>query len=143
MASSPPGLTSFRVSVYTGAHFIDFDTIRLEPDDKSEDLFQHLVAFVEDNLLQLDGTISHHAERVTEDEEMSPTMENLIVLTWLRLTDPELPRLIKQRTELRSCTLASIKPEISQALTSLVDEVHNSRRCGQRRRTFNDLPDSH
>ena len=77
----------------TGAHFIDFDTIRLEPDEKPEDKFHRLVVFVEDNLLHLDGTISHHGERVTEDEEMSPTLDNFIVLTWLRLIDPELPRL--------------------------------------------------
>ena len=81
---------------------------------------------MENNLSQLDGCISHHGERVTEDEELSATMENCIVLTWLRLIDPELPRLVKDRygTELRSRTLASIKPEISQALTSLVDDVH-------------------
>jgi hypothetical protein len=40
----------------------------------------------------------------------------------------DLPRLVKQRygTELRSRTLASIKPEISQALTSLLEEIRNS-----------------
>ena len=108
------------------AHFIDFDTIRPEPDEKPEDQFQRLAAFAKDKLLELDGTISHHGERVTKDGEMSPTMENFIVLTWLRLIDPDLPKLVKQRygTELRSRTLASIKQEISQALTSLVDEVH-------------------
>ena len=48
-----------------------------------------------------------------------------ITLTWLKLIHPELPKLVKQRygTELRSRTLASIKPEISQALTSLLDEI--------------------
>ena len=112
----------------TGAHFTDFGTIRLEPDEKQEDRFQRLVAFVEDNLLQLDGSISHHGESVTEDEELSPIMETFIVLTRLRLIDPELPRFVKQRygTELRSRTIASIKPEISQALTSSVDEVHTA-----------------
>ena len=59
---------------------------------------------------------------------MSPSLENFVVLTWLHLLHPDLPRLIKQRygTELRSRTLASIKPEISQALSSLLDEVHTS-----------------
>ena len=48
-----------------------------------------------------------------------------MVLTWLRLLHPDLPQLVKQRygTELRSRTLASIKPEISQALESLLEEV--------------------
>ena len=40
----------------------------------------------------------------------------------------DLPRLVKQRysTELRSRTLASIKPEVSQALNSLLDEIRAS-----------------
>lgn len=111
----------------TGGHFIDFADIRLEADERPEDLYQRLVAFAEDNLLQAGGVITHHSIRCTEDEELSPTAENLIVLTWLRLIHSELPRLVKQRygTELRTRTLASIKPEISQALPSLLDEINS------------------
>lgn len=78
------------------------------------------MAFVEDNLPLRDGGIQHHGAAVTEDEELSPTLENFIVLTWLRLVLPSLSQLVKQRygTELHSRTLASIKPEISQALAS-------------------------
>ncbi|KAJ8344559.1 hypothetical protein SKAU_G00318880 [Synaphobranchus kaupii] len=85
------------------------------------------MAFVEDSLLRPNG-LSHHGEAVTEDEELSPTLENVVVLTWLKLIHPSLPRLVKQRygTELRSRTLASIKPEISQALCSLLDEIRAS-----------------
>ena len=59
---------------------------------------------------------------------MSPSLENFVILTWLRLIHPDLPKLVKQRygTDLRSRTLASIKPEISQALDSLLDEVNMS-----------------
>ena len=48
-----------------------------------------------------------------------------MTVKWLRLTDPELPKLIKQRygIELRMCTLASLKPEISQALDSPLDKL--------------------
>ena len=69
-----------------------------------------------------------HGEQLTEDEELTPTLENLVVLTWLKLIHPSLPRLVKQRygTVLRSQTLASIKPEISQALASLLDEIRAS-----------------
>ena len=109
----------------TGAHFLDFADIRLEPNERPEDLFQRLMACLEDVLLQT-NRISHHGEAMTEDEELKPTLENFIVLTWLRPVHPELPRLVKQRygTELRSRTLASVKPEISQALSSLLDEIH-------------------
>ena len=97
----------------------------LEPDERPEDLYQRLMAFVEDNLLKCSG-LKHHGESMSDDEDISPSLENFVVLTWLRLIHPEL--LVKQRygTELRSCTLASIKPEISQALDSLLDEINAS-----------------
>ena len=111
----------------TGAHFLDFANLHLEADERPEDLFQRLMAFVEDTLLRA-NSLSHHGEVTTEDEELTPTLENFIVLTWLNLIHPELPKLVKQRygTELRSRTLASIKPEISQALTSLLDEIRTA-----------------
>jgi len=111
----------------TGAHFLDFANLHLEADKHPEDLFQRLMAFVEDTLLHA-NSLSHHGDLTTEDEELTPTLENFIAPTWLRLIHPELPKLVKQRygTELRSRTLASIKPEISQALTSLFDEIRTA-----------------
>ena len=111
----------------TIAHFLDFANLHLEADERPEDLFQRLMAFVEDSLRHA-NSLSHHGDVTTEDEELTPTLENFIVLTWLRLIHPELPKLVKQRygTELRSRTLASIKPEISQALTSLLDEIRTT-----------------
>ena len=105
-----------------GAQLIDFSDIHLPADERPEDLHQRLMAFVEDSLLRANG-LTHHGEHFSEDEELTPTLENLVVLTWLRLIYPSLPRLVKQRygTELRSRTVASIKPEISQALTSLLE----------------------
>ena len=63
-----------------------------------------------------------------EDEELTPSLENFVVLTCLRLIHLEIPKLVKQRygTGLRSRTLASIKPEVSQALNSLLDEIRVS-----------------
>ena len=112
----------------SGGHLIDFSYIHLKSDERPEDLYQRLVAFIEDNLLRQEGGITHHGDVVTDDEELSPTLENLIVLIWLGLLHKDLPRLVKQRygTELRSRTLASIKPEISQALDTLLDEIRTS-----------------
>ena len=112
----------------TGGHILDLSAIRLEADERPEDLYQRIVAFIEDNLLQQGGGITHHGQAVTDDEELSPTLENVIVVTWLQLIHPELPRLVRQRygTELRSRSLASIKPEILQALNSLLEELHSA-----------------
>jgi len=48
----------------------------------------------------------HHGSVLEEEEELSPTLENFVILTWLRLINPALPKLVKQRygTELRSRT---------------------------------------
>ena len=107
-----------------GAHFIDFADIHLEPNERPKDLYQRFIAFVEDLLLKA-NSFSHHGDLITEDEELTPTLENVVVLTWLQLIHPKLPKLVKQRygTELRSRTLASIKTEVSQALKSLLDEI--------------------
>ena len=111
----------------TGAHFLDLAEIHQEPEERPEDLYQRLMAFTEDNLLRRGGGITHHGEAITEDEEMSPTLENIVVLTWLRLIHKDLPKLVKQRygTELRSRSLASIKPEISLSINTLLDEIRN------------------
>ncbi|XP_078384150.1 LOW QUALITY PROTEIN: uncharacterized protein LOC144666624 [Oculina patagonica] len=111
----------------TGGHFLDLDDIHLNPDERPEDLFQRLLAFVEDSLIK-PHTLFHHGSVLEEEEEMSPSLENFVILTWLRLINPGLPKLVKQRygTELRSRTLASLKPEISQALDSLLDEIRSA-----------------
>ena len=111
----------------TGARFLDFSNIKLEVDERPEDLFQRLMSFTEDNLLVANGPVTHHGAHVTSDEELTPTLENMVVLTWLKLLHSDLPALVKQRygTELRSKTLASLKPEISQALDSLLEEIRS------------------
>ena len=112
----------------TGARFLDFSDVKLEVDERPEDLFQRLMSFTEDNLLVANGPITHHGANVTADEEMTPTLENMVVLTWLKLIHSALPALVKQRygTELRSKTQTSLKPEISQALDSLLEEIRST-----------------
>ena len=109
----------------SGSQFLDLAVINLQPDEKPEDLYQRLVAFYTDNLLEADGDIEHHGEKLEVDEEITPAIENTIVVLWLQHLNPCLPQLVKQRygTELRNRSLASIKPEISQALPSLLDEL--------------------
>ena len=112
----------------TGAHFLDLCDFKLGTDERHEDLFQRLTAFFEDNLLKKDGCITHFGDAITEDEEMSPSLDNVVVCIWLTLIHKDLPKLVRQRygTELRSRTIASIKPEISQALDSLLEELKSS-----------------
>ena len=72
----------------TGAHFLNFNNITLAPAERPEDLYQCLMSFIKDNLLLANGNISHHGEVPGTDEEMSPTLENLVILTCFRLVHP-------------------------------------------------------
>ena len=82
------------------------------------------MAFFEDNLLSVHSGLTHHGYHVTADEGLSPT----VVVLWLQLIHPGLPLLVKQQygSELRNTTLGSLKPEISQVLGSLLDELRST-----------------
>jgi hypothetical protein len=111
----------------TGARILDLADFSLKAGERPQDLFQRLTAFFEDNLLTKSGNITHHGAAVVEDEDLTPTLENAIVVLWLQLIHPSLPQLVKQKygSELRNRSIASIKSEISQALQSLLDEVQS------------------
>ena len=110
----------------TGGHFLDLAEICIQPDERPEDLYQRIMAFFEDNLMTTDCGVTHHGVAIDTDEDLTPTIENTIVVMWLKLIHPGLPRLVKQKygSDLRNRSIASIKPEISQALPSLLDELH-------------------
>ena len=113
----------------SGAQFLDLASYRLESErnERPEALFQRLNSFFQDNLVTEHGGLTHHGAAPDGDEDMSPTIENTVVFLWLQMIHPGLPGLVKQRygSELRKKTLASLKPEISIALTSLLDELQS------------------
>ena len=78
---------------------LDIANIKASYEEKPEDLFQRLMTSIEDNLL-----------------------------TIVKLLHNDLPQLVKQKyaPELRTKTLASLRPEISMALPSLLDELHST-----------------
>ena len=65
----------------TGARFLDLCNIKLEVDERPEDLFQRLMSFTEDKLLVANSPVTHHGAHVTCDEELTPTLENMVFLT--------------------------------------------------------------
>ena len=111
-----------------GARVLDLANMTLIPGERPEVLYERLLAFVDDNLMRADGGIKHHGENIADDEELTPTIENMIVVIWLQLLHKDLPKKVKDRyaTDLKSMSLASIKSEISSALDSLLEEVQVS-----------------
>jgi hypothetical protein len=111
----------------TGSRFLDLSSIRLRPGEKPADLYQRLVCFFTDNLFTRSSKLTHKGREPVVDEKLTPSLQNTVVLIWLERIHAGLPGLIKQRygTELRNKTLASIKPEISQALDSMLEELRS------------------
>ena len=81
----------------TGSRFLDLTQIRMQPDERPEDLYQRLVSFFDDNLVTQESGLTHHGTVIDTDEEISPSIENVIVLLWLERINPGLPALVKQR----------------------------------------------
>jgi hypothetical protein len=42
-------------------------------------LYQRLISFAEDNHLKAGGNITHHGDAPTDDEDLTPSMENFII----------------------------------------------------------------
>ena len=109
----------------TGSRILDLTEIKLEPNESRECLWERLYSFLEDQLLTKNGGVSHNYVKQENDEEFTPTLLNMMVTTWLQIINPALPAVIKQRfsTQLRSCTLFTIREEISEAIPVLLSEL--------------------
>ena len=94
------------------------------PDETPQALFSRLKQLYDNNLLRKQG-LTHVDGKLTEDEEMGPTLHNTIVLHWLNILHPRLRDLVTQKfsSELRDRTYASIFPEISRSINDLLSEV--------------------
>lgn len=55
----------------SGAHNLYFSDIHLRSYESPEDLYQRLVAFMDDSLIKQEGGIPRHGVNHNEDEEMS------------------------------------------------------------------------
>ena len=113
----------------SGAHFLDLINIKLKRGQQPEDLYQRLMTFVENSLMFIPSGLTHIGVVPTDDEELTPALENLVVLLWFHLINKGIPGLVKQRydTYLRSRTLASIKSEISQAIGTLLATIQTNK----------------
>ena len=112
----------------SGAQFLNIVDVRLRAEERPETLYQRLLAFVEDNLQKIGNDLTHNGEVAGEDEEMTPMIENLLTYMWLERVHPGLPKLVQLRfsTELRSRTLASLKDEVSQSMSSMLEELRTA-----------------
>ena len=107
-------------------NFLSIHKIKRVDGERYETLYQRLVAHVEDNLLTTDSTITYDGAAITENEEMSPSCDRLLVYLWLLLIDERLPAYISRvyAHDLMSKSLKDIQPQICHAMDSLLSELN-------------------
>lgn len=108
----------------TGARILELSAFQLESAESYETLWERMYAFVDDNVVGPNDGLTH-CGGTPEQEFMSPTILNIIVVLWLHAIHHDLPPLVKQRfaTELRGRTLFSIREEVTESLQSLITEL--------------------
>ena len=116
MVFSPPERTSTTWLAYTNSQMRDRRTC-----------FSVLWLSLRLIFFSVHGGLTHHGVQATADEDLSPTLEKNVVVLRLQLIHPGLPLLVRQKygSELCNKTLASLKPEISQALCYLLDQLRS------------------
>lgn len=109
----------------SGALMNEIWNMSRKDDELPQALFARLKQCYDDNLITARGL--HHVDGVLiEDEEMSPTLYNSVILHWLQLLHPKLRDAVTQRfsCQLRDNTYGALFPEISSAVGSLLEELN-------------------
>ena len=111
----------------SGAHFLSISDIRFNAADSHENFYMELHGAVEDSLRkQGELLLFRNNEPLQEDEEMSPTLENMVVLLWLERIDPRLPKKVSAtfaHQMVGNTSLRDLQPTICARLPSLLQEL--------------------
>jgi hypothetical protein len=111
----------------SGAHFLSISEIKFNPSDSYENFYMELHGAVEDSLRkQGELLLFRNSEPLEADEEMSPTLENMVVLLWLERIDPRLPKKVSAtfaHQMVGNTSLRDLQPIISARLPSLLQEL--------------------
>ena len=108
----------------SGALLNDVWNITRQPNETPQDLFARIKQAYYDNLIRKDSII-YKDEVLTDDEEMSPTLHCTMILQWLQILHPKLRDVVTRQfaTQLRTGSYASIYPEISRSVSSLLKGI--------------------
>lgn len=105
--------------------FMSLHTIHLEDGERPQRLYHRLLSHVRDNLLRKDTSLLHNGTYPTTNEELSPTLERVIVLRWLELLHPNLPAMVMKNFsyDLTCMTLKDLQPRICKTLPTMLEEL--------------------
>ena len=108
--------------------FMAFLDIKLEEGERPERIYYRLRSHMMDNRLMSDSTLLHDGRIFGKNEEMSPTLKRWIVLHWLSLVHPGLPKLVLRTFshDLQVKTLKDPRPQISKSMNALLSELNDA-----------------
>lgn len=113
-----------------GAHFLSINDIRFTVGDSYENFYMELHGAFEDTLRKEGETLLYkNNEVLDQDEEMSPTLENTIVMMWLERIDPRLPSKVSTtfaHQMVGNMSLRDLQPTISARIPSLLQELDDA-----------------
>jgi len=131
LSTSFPGIIAYLEQYYQiqkrGSHFLSIHDIRYNPSDTPENFYMELHGAFEDSLRKRGETILFRNEEILDnDEEMSPTLENTVVLLWLERIDPRLPSKVNAvfaHQMVGKTSLRDLQPAICNRIPSLLQEL--------------------
>ena len=108
-------------------NFLRLASIKREPDERYETLYQRIIAHLEDNLLTTQSGIEHDGAAITTNEELTPTCERIAVYIWLILIDQRLPAYVARvySHDLQKKSLKDLQPQICDSMDSLLAEINS------------------
>ena len=100
--------------------------LKEDTEESPQEFFYRLRASMEDTLILKSDNLQENGKKITEDEDMTPTVRSLVVLDWMHAVGG--PALVEHvhrayATELESTTLASLQPRIWKNLNALMREI--------------------
>ena len=109
----------------SGTKIMELFDFKCGESETRECLWERCYSFMEDSLITKSSDIKHCGAKLTNDEKLTPTLQNITVMIWLDAIHRDLPSIVKQRfaITLRDTTLYSIRTEISDAIPSLLQEI--------------------
>ena len=117
----------------SGSKHLDYYKVKMsyrkiDKEETKQEFFYRLRDAMEDTLVLSSDNILDDGERVTNDEDMTPTVKSMVVLDWLdAIGGPPLVEHVHRvySKELETVTLSSLQTRIWKNMEALIREVEN------------------
>ena len=102
---------------------------KIDKEESPQEFFYRLRDAMEDTLVLSENNLREYGKMINTDEEMTPTVNSIVVLDWLEAVGG--PKLVEHihrvyATDLESVTLASLQSKIWKNLPALLHEIEEA-----------------